>query len=101
MDTIDSVKALQQCLNEGRSCKIALRDSDKLRKSIVDANVVEKLDTGIQLIPNDITKVLMATICQIGTIVAKAPFQGYGLGLKRKENELYLYFSKKKTSAES
>lgn len=95
MEAVPSVKELQQRLLEGGSCKIKLRDSDKLRAAIVDAEVFDKLDTGIQLIPRGVTKVLLAAICQIGTVVAKAPFEGYGIGLKRKGDDLFLYFTKK------
>jgi len=95
MEAVSSVKELQQHLSTGRSCKIGLRNSEKLRKAIVDAGVVDKLDTGIQLIPRDVTRILLAAICQVGTVVAQAPFEGYGIGLKRKGDDLFLYFSKK------
>ena len=95
MDPVKSVRELQQSLAEGKSCKIAVRESDRLRKAIADAAVADELDTGIHLIPKDLTRILLAVICEIGTVVAKAPFEGYTLGLKRKDDEVFLYFSKK------
>ena len=94
MEPVSSVRELQQRLAAGASCKIKLTASDKMQAAIREANVSDKLDVGIQLIPRDVTKVLLAAICEIGTIVAKAPFDGYALGLKRKGDDLYLYFSK-------
>jgi len=95
MDPLKSVRELQQSLAEGKNCKIAVKESDRLRKAIADAAVAGELDTGIHLIPKDVTRILLAVICEIGTVVAKAPFDGYALGLKRKGDELFLYFSKK------
>lgn len=95
MDPVTSVRELQQCIARGGNCKMPLGESERLRKCIVEAQVVDKLDAGIQLIPRDITRILLAAICEIGTIVAKAHFEGYALGLKRKGDDLFLYFSKK------
>ena len=95
MDAVKSVRALQKSLAEGKNCKIAVSESDRMRKAIADAEVADKLDTGIHLIPKDVTRILLAAICEVGTVVAKAPFDGYALGLKRKGDQLFLYFSKK------
>lgn len=95
MDAVHSVKELQQSISAGKSCKIAIPTSERIKKAIADAGAIDKLDTGIQLIPHEVTKILLAAICEIGTVVAKAPLEGYGVGLKRKEDELFLYFGKK------
>ena len=94
MEAVSSVKELQQCLTAGGSCKIKLPSSEKMRSAILEAEVVDKLEVGIQLIPRDITRILLAAICEIGTVVARAPFEGYAIGLKRKGDDLFLYFSK-------
>jgi len=95
MDAVKSVRELQKSLAEGKSCKIAVSGSERLRKAIADAALAGELDTGIRIIPKDLTRILLALICEIGAVVAKAPFDGYALGLKRKGDELFLYFSKK------
>lgn len=95
MDAVNSVRELQHNLAEGKSCKMALSESERLRKAIQDAGVAGELDTGIRIIPKDLTRILLAVICEIGTVVARAPFDGYTLGLRRKGDELFLYFSKK------
>ena len=94
MEAVSSVKELQQRLAAGGSCKIKLPPSEKMDAAIREANVSDKLAVGIQLIPRDITKILLAAVCEVGTVAAKAPFEGYALGLKRKPDGLYLYFSK-------
>jgi len=95
MDAAKSVRELQQSLAEGKNCKIAVSESERMQKALVDAGVADELDTGIHFIPKDVTRVLLAAICEVGTVVAKAPFNGYGLGLKRTDDQLFLYFSKK------
>ena len=75
--------------------------SEKMRTAIADADVMDKLGTGIQLIPKGVTRILLAAISEVGTIVARAPFEGYGLGLKRKGDDLFLYFSKRPAEEES
>ena len=99
MEPVASVRELQQKLSAGENCKIKLAASDKLQAAIREANVSDKLDVGIQLIPRDVTKVMLAAICEIGTTVAKAPFDGYALGLKRKGGEYYLYFTRHEPGA--
>ena len=95
MDPVKSVRELQKSLAEGKNCKIAVSASERMQKALADAGVAGELDTGIHLIPKDVTRVLLAAICEVGTVVARAPFDGYGLGLKRKGDQLFLYFSKK------
>ena len=95
METVLSVKELQQRMAAGGSCKIKLPSSERMRGAVAEAGVADKLDIGIQLIPRDITKILLAAVCEIGPIVARAPFDGYALGLRRKGEDLYLYFSKR------
>jgi len=94
MDAVSSVKELQQRFAAGESCKIKLPPSEKMDAAIREAKVSDKLAVGIQLIPRDVAKILLAAVCEVGTIAARAPFEGYALGLKRKPDGLYLYFSK-------
>jgi len=101
VDTVPTVKVLQRYLAASKSCKVKLRSSGRMQAAIIQAGVSDKLDTGIQLIPRDVTKILLAAVCEIGTIVAKATFEGYAIGLKRKGEDLFLYFSKHGPSAES
>ncbi len=60
--------------------------------------MLDKLDIGIQIIPRNVTKILLAAVCKIGTVVARAPFQGYAIGMKRKGYDLFLHFSKRNSS---
>ena len=46
MEAVSSVRQLQEHLASGGSCKIRLRGSVRLRRAIVDAGVIEKLDVG-------------------------------------------------------
>jgi len=95
MDAVHSVRELQQNISAGKSCKIAIPDSERLRKAIAEAEASDKLDIGIQFIPQEVTKILLAAICEIGVVAAKAPLEGYTVGLKRKDDQLFLHFGKK------
>ena len=99
MEAVSTVKELHQRLAEGVPAKIKLPGSGRMKTAIAEADVAEKLGAGIQLIPRGITKIHLAATCEIGTIVAKAPFEGYAIGLKRKGDDLFLYFSQRDPDA--
>ena len=94
MDAVPSVRELQRRLEEGVSCKIEIAYSERMRQAVHQANAESKLDVGVQLVPKDSMRVLLAAVCDVGPMVAKAALEGYTIGLRRKGHQLYLYFSK-------